>query len=69
MDARSEKARRHPEEISEAASGRNCRAIPFLSGTEFRDGSVRACVNLCKPSPCNISNTKNFGYEIAVCGT
>lgn len=49
--------------------GRDCRAIPFLNGTQFRDGSVYACADLRKPSPCNNSFSKNFGHEIAVRGT
>jgi hypothetical protein len=45
--------------------GRRCRANPFLYGTAFRDGSVCARVDLCKPSPCNNPIRKNFGDEIA----
>jgi hypothetical protein len=34
--------------------------FPFLYGTVFRDGSLSACAELCKPSPCNNSFSKKL---------
>jgi hypothetical protein len=67
--AQREGATASEKKLAWGQDGRDCRAIPFLSGTEFRDGSACACAELCKPSPCNITISKNFGYEIAMCGT